>query len=63
MNGLHSIKINNDLAALKGAQVKYVGKPGTLGHLELNGEPLYWRFASEEDARAFCERNNATIVP
>ena len=58
MNCLHGIKVNSDLAALKGAQVSYSKK---LGQLFLNGEPLVWVFANRTEAVAFARKHGATV--
>jgi hypothetical protein len=59
MNTLHSIQINNDLAALRGSKVEY--NPQTK-QLTLLGEPFRnWAFLSREDAAEFCSRHNATL--
>lgn len=61
MNGLHGIKLANDFAALKNAQVSY---SPSRRQLVRGGQPLNsWVFANRPEAVKFAKKHGATVVP
>lgn len=60
MDSLHSIQVNNDLAVLKNATVKYSHHTHQLIH---NGKPLKsWIFLTRKEAQSFAFKHGAVVL-